>query len=118
MSALTSSSLLFDSVSLVWEDGTAAVRDVSGAFGTGRTGLVGRNGSGKSTLLRLAAGEIPPTAGRISRSGEVASLPHRLTLDVDRPGTDLPGVTSTPTAPPAIQPPDPPPRPLPPRPRP
>src|SRR3546814_11264870 len=97
MSALTSSSLLFDSVSLVWEDGTAAVRDVSGAFGTGRTGLVGRNGSGQSTLLRLAAGELPPTAGRISRSGEVAYPPQRLTLGVDRPAPDPLRVTSPPT---------------------
>lgn len=109
MPALTSS-LLFDSVSLAWDDGTAALRDVSGAFGTGRTGLVGRNGSGKSTLLRLAAGEIPPTSGRISRSGEVAYLPQRLTLDVARPVSDLLGVTSALTALRAIESGDPDPR--------
>jgi ATPase subunit of ABC transporter with duplicated ATPase domains len=91
----TSASLVFDSVSLVWDDGTAALRDVSGAFSTGRTGLTGRNGSGKSTLLRIAAGDLAPTSGSVLRSGEVAYLPQRLTLDVDRPVSDLLGVSAT-----------------------
>jgi ATPase subunit of ABC transporter with duplicated ATPase domains len=90
--------ILFDSVSLEWDDATVALREVSGAFGTGRTGLVGRNGSGKSTLLRLAAGELAPTSGAVQRSGEVAYLPQRLTLDVDRPVADLLGVGRTLTA--------------------
>jgi ATPase subunit of ABC transporter with duplicated ATPase domains len=88
-------SLVFDAVSLVWDDGTPALRDVSGAFGSGRTGLVGRNGSGKSTLLRIAAGELAPSSGHVIRSGEVAYLPQRLTLDVDRPVADLLGVAGT-----------------------
>jgi len=40
--------------------------DLSLSFGPVRTGLVGRNGTGKTTLLRLIAGELTPTAGRIT----------------------------------------------------
>jgi ATPase subunit of ABC transporter with duplicated ATPase domains len=85
-------SLVFDAVTLAWEDGTLALNEVSGAFATGRTGLVGRNGSGKSTLLRLAAGLLTPTAGGITRSAEVSLLPQDLTDDVERPVADLLGV--------------------------
>ncbi|GAA4195754.1 ABC-F family ATP-binding cassette domain-containing protein [Microbacterium oryzae] len=84
--------LTFDHLSFTWPDGSAALSGVSGTFGAGRTGLVGRNGSGKSTLMRLAAGELAPTAGHIARDGDVAYLPQRLTLDVDRPVADLLGV--------------------------
>ena len=55
--------VLLDRVSFAWPDGSVALSDVSGAFGAGRTGLVGRNGSGKSTLLRLIAGELDPVCG-------------------------------------------------------
>lgn len=37
-----------------------------------RIGLVGSNGAGKSTLLRVLAGELVPSAGRITRRGSVA----------------------------------------------
>ncbi len=37
-----------------------------------RVALVGRNGAGKTTLLRLIAGEYQPTAGRISKDGDIA----------------------------------------------
>ena len=84
--------LVFSSVSFTWPDGTVALRDVSGAFGAGRTGLVGRNGAGKSTLLRLAAGELTPTSGHVARDGDVAYLPQRLTLDVDRSVAELLGI--------------------------
>ena len=87
--------LLFDAVSLEWDDGTLALRGLSGAFGPGRTGLIGRNGSGKSTLLRLASGELVPTSGAVHRVGATAYLPQRLTLDVDRPVADLLGVAPT-----------------------
>lgn len=88
-----SSALLFDCVSLVWDDGTLALDGVSGSFGSGRTGLVGRNGSGKSTLLRIAAGDLAPTSGHVTRAGDVAYLPQRLNLDVDRPVADLLGIS-------------------------
>ncbi|BDV29650.1 ABC-F family ATP-binding cassette domain-containing protein [Microbacterium terricola] len=81
-----------DRLSFAWPDGSPALSDVSGSFGTGSTGLVGRNGSGKSTLLRLVAGELTPASGRIDRAAEAAYLPQRLTLDVDRPVADLLGV--------------------------
>jgi ATPase subunit of ABC transporter with duplicated ATPase domains len=84
-----SPSLVFDHVTVEWPDGTAALDAVSGSFGARRTGLVGRNGSGKSTLLRVAAGELAPTSGQVVRAGDVAMLPQRLTLDVDRPVAEL-----------------------------
>ena len=86
-------SVVLDRVTYTWPDGTTALDGVSGAFGSGRTGLVGRNGAGKSTLLRLIAGELEPTSGVISASGEVAFLPQQLTLDVDRRVADLLGVS-------------------------
>ena len=78
-------SVVLDRVSFAWPDGSLALGEVSGAFGAGRTGLVGRNGSGKSTLLRLIAGELEPSTGHIAATADVAYLPQRLTLDVGRP---------------------------------
>ncbi|SDQ46301.1 ATP-binding cassette domain-containing protein [Microbacterium sp. cf332] len=87
--------VVLDRVTLIHPDGTLAVRDVSGTFGAGRTGLVGRNGSGKTTLLRLIAGELAPTSGSVATSGRVEMLPQRLTLDVERRVADLLGVAAT-----------------------
>ncbi|MBD3943160.1 ABC-F family ATP-binding cassette domain-containing protein [Microbacterium sp. NEAU-LLC] len=87
--------IVLDRVAFTWADGTVALSDVSGSFGTGRTGLVGRNGSGKSTLLRLIAGDLAPSAGHITRTADAAYLPQRLTLQVDRPVADLLGVGDT-----------------------
>lgn len=87
--------IVLDRVTFTWADGTTALSDVSGSFGTGRTGLVGRNGSGKSTLLRLIAGELTPSGGHITGAADAAYLPQRLTLDVDRPVADLLGVGET-----------------------
>ncbi|MGV9194641.1 ABC-F family ATP-binding cassette domain-containing protein [Microbacterium sp. MC2] len=81
-----------DRLSFTWPDGTVALRDVSGAFPSGRTGLVGRNGSGKTTLLRLIAGALTPGSGTIDTTGTVALLPQRLTLEVDRRVADVLGV--------------------------
>lgn len=85
-------SVTLDRLTFTWPDGTAALESVSGSFGSGRTGLVGRNGAGKSTLLRLIAGELSPTSGFLTTTGEVAYLPQQLTLDVDRRVAELLGV--------------------------
>jgi ATPase subunit of ABC transporter with duplicated ATPase domains len=90
--------VLLENLSFAWPDGSVALSDVSGAFGAGRTGLVGRNGSGKSTLLRLIAGELVSSSGQTSATGEVAYLPQGLTLDVSRPVAELLGVASALTA--------------------
>ncbi|WP_308492844.1 ABC-F family ATP-binding cassette domain-containing protein [Microbacterium terrisoli] len=87
--------IILDRITLAWPDGSLALDDVSGAFGSGRTGLIGRNGSGKSTLLRVIAGELAPTAGRVSAASDIALLPQQLTLDVDRPVAELLGVADT-----------------------
>lgn len=68
-------------LTLDWPDGTRALDDVSGSFGPGRTGLVGRNGSGKTTLLRLITGELTPSDGTLHVDGSVATLPQQLGLD-------------------------------------
>lgn len=85
-------SVTLDRLTFTWPDGTTALDSVSGSFGSGRTGLVGRNGAGKSTLLRLMAGELSPTTGNLTTTGEVAYLPQQLTLDVDRRVSELLGV--------------------------
>ncbi|WP_223622268.1 ABC-F family ATP-binding cassette domain-containing protein [Microbacterium sp. EST19A] len=86
-------SVILDRLTFTWPDGSTALDGLSGAFGSGRTGLVGRNGAGKSTLLRLMAGELEPTSGFVAASGEVAYLPQQLTLDVDRRVAELLGVS-------------------------
>lgn len=84
--------VVLDRITHTWPDGTTALRGVSGAFGTGRTGLVGRNGSGKTTLLRVISGALRPVSGSVTTSGRAELLPQRLTLDVDRRVADLVGV--------------------------
>ncbi|NYF27106.1 MULTISPECIES: ABC-F family ATP-binding cassette domain-containing protein [unclassified Microbacterium] len=86
-------SVVLDRLTFTWPDGSIALDGISGSFGSGRTGLVGRNGAGKSTLLRLIAGELDSTSGVVTASGEVAYLPQQLTLDVDRRVSDLLGVS-------------------------
>ena len=48
-----------------------------------RIGLVGRNGTGKSTFLRVAAGEIEPDSGAITRQRDLLTgyLPQSFELD-------------------------------------
>ncbi|WP_060915010.1 ABC-F family ATP-binding cassette domain-containing protein [Microbacterium oleivorans] len=95
MPTTLTSAVVLDRVTLAWPDGTVALNELSGAFGGGRTGLVGRNGSGKSTLLKLIAGTLAPTSGSISTAGRVDLLPQQLTLDTSRSVADVLGIGAT-----------------------
>jgi ATPase subunit of ABC transporter with duplicated ATPase domains len=51
-------------------DGRVLLADVGFRVGEGaKAALVGANGAGKTTLLRIIAGDLPPQAGAVSRSG-------------------------------------------------
>jgi ATPase subunit of ABC transporter with duplicated ATPase domains len=53
------------------------LENVSFRVDTGDTvGLVGRNGAGKTTLTRVISGEMQPTGGKITVTGEVGYLPQ------------------------------------------
>ncbi|MFI8634105.1 ABC-F family ATP-binding cassette domain-containing protein [Microbacterium sp. NPDC077663] len=92
MPTTLTSAVTLDRVTFTWPDGTVALSDVSGAFGGGRTGLVGRNGSGKSTLLKLIAGTLHPASGSITTAGTVDLLPQQVTLDTGRRVADVLGI--------------------------
>lgn len=52
-----------------------ALKDVSFEVNQGDVvGIIGRNGAGKSTLLKILSRITPPTTGRITLGGRVASL--------------------------------------------
>lgn len=93
-SPLTHASVIIDRLTFTWPDGTIALNGLSGVFGQGRTGLVGRNGSGKSALLRLIAGQLQPTSGHVTATDEVAYLPQQLTLDTTRRVAELLGIAA------------------------
>ncbi|BBH15897.1 ABC transporter ATP-binding protein [Nocardioides baekrokdamisoli] len=53
------------------------MEDVTFRVGPGdKVGLVGRNGAGKTTLTRILAGDNPPAAGTVTRTGEIGYLPQ------------------------------------------
>ncbi|PRZ04082.1 ATPase subunit of ABC transporter with duplicated ATPase domains [Isoptericola sp. CG 20/1183] len=88
----TTPAVVLHDLTFSWPDGATPIAGVSGAFATGRTGLVGLNGTGKSTLLRLIAGRLTPTSGSVTVAGTVDHLPQRITLDTDATVADLLGV--------------------------
>ncbi|MFP7833566.1 ABC-F family ATP-binding cassette domain-containing protein [Marisediminicola sp. LYQ134] len=92
---LPSSTITFRDLTFEWPDGALALRGLSGSFGHGRTGLVGRNGSGKSTLLRLASGELAPTSGELDVSGDVGYLRQSVPLHSGATVAELLGIDST-----------------------
>ncbi|WP_144761954.1 ABC-F family ATP-binding cassette domain-containing protein [Curtobacterium sp. 9128] len=85
-------SVVLHDLTFTWPDGGTVVDHLSGAFGPGRTGLVGRNGAGKSTLVRLVTGRLQPTSGTVTTSGPVDLLPQRLQTGRDDTVADLLGV--------------------------
>lgn len=98
MTTTPAPSITLTGLSFSWPDGTAVLEDLSGTFGTGRTGLIGDNGSGKSTLLRLIAGELAPSSGAVAASGTVGHLPQNLPLRTGAAVADLLGIRSRLTA--------------------
>lgn len=85
--------LSFNSLSLIWPDGTPCFENLTGAISAPVTALIGDNGSGKSTLLKLLAGTLEPTSGSISRHGTVAYLPQDLGLTPQTTIADLFAIT-------------------------
>jgi ATPase subunit of ABC transporter with duplicated ATPase domains len=68
-------------LSFSWPNGRRVLSHLSASFAPGRTGLIGVNGAGKSTLLRLIAGQLRPSSGSVTVTGEVGYLPQNLALD-------------------------------------
>lgn len=62
----------------VTADGRTLFENLDLAFGRERTALIGANGVGKTTLLKLIAGQLTPTAGKISRVGTLGVLAQDL----------------------------------------
>lgn len=96
-------SVTLNNLTFEWPDGQIALDGISGTFGSGRTGLVGRNGTGKSTLLRLIAGTLRPTRGTIDRPQDVAYLPQTLTMNTATTLAELLGIAPKLTALKAIE---------------
>jgi zinc/manganese transport system ATP-binding protein len=79
--------LALDRVSVAFAD-RPILREVSFTLDRGAfCGLIGSNGSGKTTLLRTILGFQPPSAGRVSITGEraIGYVPQKIQFDPDMP---------------------------------
>ena len=85
-------SVVLSDLSFSFPDGNAPLSALNVSFGPGRTGLIGANGSGKSTLLRLIAGQLSPSSGSVTVTGEVGYLPQDITLDAGATVASLLGI--------------------------
>ncbi len=74
MSSRARPHLTADALRVTLPDGRPLLDIPALGIGNERVGLVGPNGAGKSTLLRVLAGELAPTAGRVTPRGRVALL--------------------------------------------
>jgi ABC-type sugar transport system ATPase subunit len=72
--------IIFDGISKIFPDGTAALHGLDLEFDTGEfIVLLGPSGSGKTTACRVLAGLEQPTGGRILVDGrDITDLPPRL----------------------------------------
>ncbi len=92
MSFAQNPAVVLTNLSFAWPDGDAVLSELTATFNPGRTGLIGDNGTGKTTLIRLIAGELRPSSGSISTSGQVGCLPQQLTLRTGATVAELLGV--------------------------
>ena len=74
-------------------DGRTLFEDLTLAFGSERTGLVGVNGCGKTTLLRLILGELAPVAGSVTTRGRIDVLRQSLAPPAGASLADLLGAS-------------------------
>jgi ATPase subunit of ABC transporter with duplicated ATPase domains len=73
--------LTLDEVAFGYPAGPRLLSDVSlKIVGPERVAISGPNGSGKTTLIRLAAGELAPTAGEVTRGVKAAFLDQQTAL--------------------------------------
>jgi ATPase subunit of ABC transporter with duplicated ATPase domains len=87
-------SVVLSNLSFSWPDGRAVFSGLDVAFGAGRTGLIGVNGAGKTTLLRVIAGDLRPSAGSVTVTGDLGYLPQNLTLDTTATVAELLGIAA------------------------
>ncbi|MBO8182398.1 MAG: ABC transporter ATP-binding protein [Archaeoglobus sp.] len=65
-------------ISMVYPDGTEALREVSFRVGKGEIcSIIGPSGCGKSTLLFIFSGLLKPTAGEVFIDGERVNSPRK-----------------------------------------
>ena len=73
--------LAMEAVAFAWPGGPVLLDGVSlKVVGPERVAVCGPNGSGKTTLIRLAAGELAPTAGQVTRGVKAALLDQQTAL--------------------------------------
>ncbi len=75
--------ITLESVAAATPDGRRLFENLTLSIGAERIGLVGRNGVGKSSLLAIMAGQRPPAAGTVARTGSVAVLDQTPDLAID-----------------------------------
>ncbi len=85
-------SVVLSDLSFSWPNGRRVLSRLSASFAPGRTGLIGVNGAGKSTVLRLIAGQLRPSSGSVTVTGDVGYLPQNLILDTSARVAELLGI--------------------------
>ncbi|MDB5483677.1 MAG: transporter, ATP-binding protein [Caulobacteraceae bacterium] len=73
--------LAIEDVAFAWPGSTPLMSGLNiRLLGPRRLAVTGANGAGKTTLMRLAAGELAPTEGRITRGAAAVMLDQRAAL--------------------------------------